>query len=112
LGRQFNHESDLGDNGGPGILDDLMARRAWNGQMTNEPAPPRPDNLFVPVAGKAHIHGPFAPVSRSRAITASASLVRGLAGLVVLGAVAAAVGLMRRRPADANGIIDRQFPAE
>ena len=77
----------------PGLLDHLLARGAWDGLITDEPASPRPDNLFEPVDDKASLGGRFAPVARPRAITASATLVRGLAGLAVLGTVA---GLMRR----------------
>jgi NAD(P)-dependent dehydrogenase (short-subunit alcohol dehydrogenase family) len=87
----------LGTMAAPGLLDRLLARRAWGGQMTGEPASRRPDNLFEPVEDRASLQGRFAPVSRSSAITARASLVRGLAGAVVLGAIAAAIGLTRRR---------------
>jgi NAD(P)-dependent dehydrogenase (short-subunit alcohol dehydrogenase family) len=86
----------LGTMAAPGLLDQLLARGAWDGQMTDEPASPRPDNLFEPVDDKASLGGRFAPVARPRAITASATLVRWLAGLTVLGTVATVAGLMRR----------------
>jgi NAD(P)-dependent dehydrogenase (short-subunit alcohol dehydrogenase family) len=101
----------LGTMAAPGLLDHLLARRAWDGQMTVEPASPRPDNLFEPVDDKASPRGRFAPVSRSHAITASATLVRGLAGLAVLGTVTAAAGLMRR-PSKSKGITPAEIPAE
>jgi hypothetical protein len=44
----------------PGFLDKYLARRAWEGQMTNEPEDPaRPDNLFDPVPGHFGAHGRF-----------------------------------------------------
>jgi NAD(P)-dependent dehydrogenase (short-subunit alcohol dehydrogenase family) len=101
----------LGTMAAPGLLDHLMARRAWDGQMTHEPAVRRPDNLFEAAEDKARLGGRFAPVSRSRAITASASLVRGLAGAVVLGAFAASLGLMRRHAMKKGNTLSN-LPAE
>ncbi|WP_119155083.1 SDR family oxidoreductase [Caldimonas tepidiphila] len=44
----------------PGLLDRLLARRAWEGQMGEEPLPPgRRDNLHAPVPGDAGAHGRF-----------------------------------------------------
>jgi hypothetical protein len=48
---------------------------------------------------------------RSRAIIASASLVRGLVGATVLGAFAAAVGLMRP-PSKPQCKTNAELPAE
>ena len=79
--------------------------------MTDEPASPRPDNLFEPVDDKASLGGRFAPVARPRAITASAMLVRGLAGLAVLGTIATVAGLMRR-PSKPKSITTAQGAAE
>ncbi len=101
----------LGTMAAPGLLDHLMARHAWDGQMTPEPAAPRPDNLFEAAESKAKLYGRFAPESRPRAITASASLVRGLAGGLVLGAFAASIGLMRRRMKN-KGNTTSEPPAE
>ncbi|HZH09906.1 MAG TPA: SDR family oxidoreductase [Microvirga sp.] len=101
----------LGTMVAPGVLDRLMARRAWDGQMTHEPAQPRADNLFNATEGKARLYGRFSPVSRPRAITASASLVRGLVGAMVLGSLAAAAGLMRGS-SKPKGKIDAEYPAE
>lgn len=95
----------------PGFLDHLMARRAWNRQMTDEPAPSRRDNLFEAVDEKASLRGRFATISRSRAITASALLVRGLAGALALGAFAASIELMRRH-ATKKGNTTSELPAE
>jgi NAD(P)-dependent dehydrogenase (short-subunit alcohol dehydrogenase family) len=82
----------------PGLLDHLMAHSAWDGQMTDEPASPRPDNLFEPVEGGARLDGRFASVARPHAMTASASMVRAVTGLAALGLVAALLGLARRPP--------------
>jgi hypothetical protein len=89
----------LGTMAAPGLLDDLMARRAWDGQMTGEPASPRPDNLFEAVEERASCHGRFTPVAKPRAMTASASAVRAVTGLAALGLAAALIGLARRPPA-------------
>ncbi|KAB0265002.1 SDR family oxidoreductase [Microvirga brassicacearum] len=78
----------------PGLLDRLIARRAWDGQMTGESADPRSGNLFQPVADNANLPGRFIGMSKARAITASASSVRGLAGLSVVGLVIAAATLV------------------
>lgn len=44
----------------PGLLDRMMARQAWDGQMSDEPAAPgQPDNLFQPVAGVHRSEGRF-----------------------------------------------------
>jgi hypothetical protein len=79
--------------------------------MTDEPAAPRPDNLFEPVDDKESLRGPFVSVSRPRAIIASAALVRGLAGLAVLGTVATAARLMRR-PSKVKRLTPVKRPAE
>ncbi|MBM6581739.1 SDR family oxidoreductase [Microvirga sp. BT689] len=101
----------LGTMAAPSLLDYLLARRAWDGQMTDEPAAPRPDNLFEPVDDKESLRGRFVSVSKPRALIASASLVRGIVGAAVLGTVAAAVGLMRR-PSKTKGITTAKHPAE
>jgi NAD(P)-dependent dehydrogenase (short-subunit alcohol dehydrogenase family) len=42
-------EAILGTMAAPGLLDRMMSSRAWAGQMTDEPATGRPDNVFRPV---------------------------------------------------------------
>ncbi len=49
----------VGQKLAPGILDHIMARRAYEGQQTGEPAPARNDNLFDPVPGDYGSHGRF-----------------------------------------------------
>ncbi len=53
----------------PGLLDHYLAKAAWEGQMTGEPAVDRPDNLFAPVAGDPGAHGPFDDRAASTAPT-------------------------------------------
>ncbi len=44
----------------PGFLDRLLASRAYEGQLTDEPNPPgRPDNLYAPVQQDRGAHGRF-----------------------------------------------------
>jgi NAD(P)-dependent dehydrogenase (short-subunit alcohol dehydrogenase family) len=75
----------LGTMAAPGILDGMMARRAWDGQMTDEPASERPDNLFEAVNEDPGAHGRFMSVSRTTAVSAPASLVRGASAAGALG---------------------------
>lgn len=50
----------------PGLLDRLLARRAWAGQYSERPLPPdRQDNLHAPVAGNFGAHGRFDDRSKS-----------------------------------------------
>jgi NAD(P)-dependent dehydrogenase (short-subunit alcohol dehydrogenase family) len=87
----------LGTMAAPSLLDRLMARRAWDRQMTEEPATDRPDNLFHPVSGNWGAHGRFGAVSNHRAPAAPASVVRGLAAAVVVGLAAGLTALATRR---------------
>ncbi len=79
----------------PGLLDWYLARTAWDGQLVDEPAADRPDDLYSPVDGHQSAHGRFDDrarewssalwlVTRPRwAPAAAASLVAaaGVAGL-------------------------------
>ena len=42
-----------------GLLDRILAHRAYNGQQANEPAQPHANNLFEPVAANVAAHGRF-----------------------------------------------------
>jgi NAD(P)-dependent dehydrogenase (short-subunit alcohol dehydrogenase family) len=75
----------LGTMAVPGLMDRMMAGRAWDGQMTTEPSSPRPDNLFQPATGDWGTAGRFTDVSKPRAVTISASAARGLAAAAALG---------------------------
>jgi NAD(P)-dependent dehydrogenase (short-subunit alcohol dehydrogenase family) len=55
----------------PGLLDRLLARRGYSGQLSDEPATPgRPDNLFAPLPDDHGAHGRFT----ARASAASPAL--------------------------------------
>jgi NAD(P)-dependent dehydrogenase (short-subunit alcohol dehydrogenase family) len=87
----------LGTMAAPGLLDRMMARRAWDGQMTTEPSSRRPDNLFQPVAGDWGTAGRFTDVSKGRVVTISASAARGFAAATALGLLAGVAALASRR---------------
>lgn len=77
----------------PGLLDKMMAKQAWSGQMTDEPADPeQPDNLYEPVDGLHRVEGRFDDQIKDNAIALSSETVGKLAvaGLaaVTVGAVA------------------------
>lgn len=83
----------------PALLDRILARRGYDGQITNQPEPAdRPDNLFAPVAGDHGAHGRFDSRARqhswqlwaSEHRVALASTVMALTGLVLF--LAAQVG--------------------
>jgi len=81
----------------PGLLDRMLARQAWDGQLTAEPAPSeRPDNLFEPVEGLHRTDGRFTEQAVPRAVSLSAATASGLA--VGAGALLAlGVGLLLGR---------------
>ena len=53
----------------PSLMDRMMARRAWPGQMTAEPAEPRPDNLFDAPPGDPGSAGRFGALSPARGLS-------------------------------------------
>ncbi len=84
----------------PGLLDRMMAKQAWNGQMTDEPAEPdQPDNLFQPIAGLHRIEGRFANQAKDKALGLSSATVGRLAagslGLMTAIGVAVVFALAR-----------------
>ncbi|MEZ3183704.1 SDR family oxidoreductase [Pseudomonas sp. LM13] len=83
----------------PGLLDRMLARRAWDGQLTAEPAPSeRPDNLFEPVEGLHRTDGRFTEQAVPRAVSLSAATASGLAvGAGALLALGVGLLLGRRR---------------
>ena len=77
----------LGQRLAPALLDRLLARLGYTGQITEEPEKPgRPDNLYAPVAGNRGAHGRFDARARDRSWQFAASKYRGAvaAGLLVL----------------------------
>ncbi|WP_181299134.1 SDR family oxidoreductase, partial [Pseudomonas sp. Q2-TVG4-2] len=59
LGRA-SFQAIIGNMFMPGLLDRMMAKQAWSGQMTDSPAgDEQPDNLFHPVEGLHRLEGRF-----------------------------------------------------
>ena len=80
----------------PGVLDWLLASKAYKGQHTDEPLPAeRPDNLYAPVAGDHGAHGRFD--ARAKPQSAQAWLTMHRASLVAGAALALGVALLRGR---------------
>lgn len=90
--------SIIGQGLAPKILDRMLARQAYQGQMANQPAiENRPDNLEHPVPGLHRQHGRFDKQSKSRAMmikqetftrtafsAAGAGFLVAMAGLIYL----------------------------
>jgi NAD(P)-dependent dehydrogenase (short-subunit alcohol dehydrogenase family) len=83
----------LGTMTAPELLDELMAERAWAGQMTDEPAVPREDNLFAAPPGDPGSQGRFGSRSRPDVIAVSGTTARGLLAAAAFGAVAGVAAL-------------------
>jgi NAD(P)-dependent dehydrogenase (short-subunit alcohol dehydrogenase family) len=88
----------LGNRVIPGLLDRMMARSGWDGQLTEEPAAAnRPDNLYSPVPSDFGAHGRFSERARPRSwqfwltrhatptLAASAAAVLLVAAVIVVG---------------------------
>ena len=86
----------------PGWLDWLASGRAWQGQMTLEPAKADHEgNLFQPPPGDPGAHGRFDARSKSRAVALSGNQAKTLAAAAAafgLFAIAYAAGQISRRP--------------
>lgn len=86
----------LGTMAAPGLLDRLMAARAWGGQMTSEPARAnREGNLFAPVTTDPGAHGRFDNRSHPHADALPSGFVRG--ALLFAGLTSAIAGLAAAR---------------
>lgn len=71
----------------PGFADWYLAKTAYKGQQTDQPASPdRPDNLFVTVPGSFGAHGNFDARARTTSIQTFFSLHRVVIAAYVLGA--------------------------
>lgn len=81
----------------PGLLDRMMARRAYEQQFLDEPiAADRPDNLFRPVPTTYRAHGRFEQRARDTSPQLWLSIHRGLLGSALAGAGLAALAWKRR----------------
>ncbi|MGA6098449.1 SDR family oxidoreductase [Stutzerimonas marianensis] len=79
----------------PGLLDRMMARQAWDGQLTDEPSrPDQPDNLFEPVEGLHRVDGRFDDRVKDHATALSSETVGKLAVAGLAAATAGAVALV------------------
>jgi short-subunit dehydrogenase len=93
LGRA-SFQAIIGNMFMPGLLDRMMAKQAWSGQMTDEPASDeQPDNLFQPVEGLHRIEGRFGKQMKDKALGLSSETVGKLAagGLAVTAVIVVAV---------------------
>ena len=75
----------------PGLLDRMMAKRAWNGQLTAEDASgDRSDNLYQPVEGLHRAEGRFGDQAKNKALGLASETVGKLAaaGVVVIAVLA------------------------
>jgi NAD(P)-dependent dehydrogenase (short-subunit alcohol dehydrogenase family) len=86
----------------PGVLDRVLAQRGWEGQMTDEPAAVRADNLFEPVDEDRGARGRFTPRERGGAMAASAAVLRGGAYAATIACAAGLIALARRSPSLGN----------
>lgn len=92
----------LGQAVAPKLLDRLMARQAWEGQFTGEPAAERAGNLYETIEDLHAVRGPFSAKAHDRAVIVPAQMGRLAAaaigaGLLVAGA--AALGFLAGRRA-------------
>jgi NAD(P)-dependent dehydrogenase (short-subunit alcohol dehydrogenase family) len=107
----------LGNMAAPRVLDRLMARRAWSGQMTGEAAYPRPDNLFEAPAGDPGAEGRFGEQSRSGVFSISETSARILIAALALSSAAGLttlgyrLGVNRRRAAPLRRLPEREQAA-
>lgn len=93
LGRA-SFQAIIGNMFMPGLLDRMMAKQAWSGQMTDEPSSAeQPDNLFQPVEGLHRIEGRFGAQAKHKALGLSSETVGKLAaaGLAVTSVIVIAV---------------------
>ncbi|HEV7253481.1 MAG TPA: SDR family oxidoreductase [Mesorhizobium sp.] len=80
----------LGTVAAPGLLDRMMARKAWDGQMTAEAARPREGNLFEAPAGDPGAEGGFSERASSGAVSISGTAARGGVAVLAVGLAAGA----------------------
>jgi len=99
LGRA-SFQAIIGNMFMPGLLDRMMAKQAWSGQMTDEPTTTeQPDNLFQPVEGLHRLEGRFSDQAKDKALGLSSEsvgkLATGALALVMVICVAAVVAIAR-----------------
>jgi short-subunit dehydrogenase len=96
-------EATLGEKVFPGLLDNYLAKAAWDGSMLPEPADPaQPDNFWQPVNADLGAHGNFDALAWNSSPELWLAKHRGLVGSLLAGA--GVLGWMltarrRKRPA-------------
>jgi hypothetical protein len=100
----------LGTMVAPGLLDGMMARRAWEGQMTGKPARPREGNLFEAPPGDPGSRGRFGSRSRKRVMSVSDTAARGILAAVAFACVAGAATAAWRLGARGTTTDGRRLP--
>lgn len=83
-----------------GIADRYLARKGYEGQMTDEPEEPhRPHDLWSPLPGDRGAHGVFDERARPRSLQWEVNRRKGRMGLgtLALAGAATAAGMMLRR---------------
>lgn len=82
----------------PRWLDRVMVKRAWEGQLTDEPnSPASEDTLYVPRHGNHPTHGEFSEGAKTRTLRLTSDFPGKFASGVALAAAAVALGLLTRR---------------
>jgi short-subunit dehydrogenase len=99
----------LGTRIAPGLMDRLLARRAYEGQQDDEPLPDgRLDNLHAPVAGDHGAHGRFDDEAATRMPQLWINTHRGMLAGIGLIAAGVLLGLCRQRRDDAPAQLRRE----
>ena len=87
----------LADRLAPRLLDRAVARRGWDGQLTEEPATDAPDNLWEPVEIDLGTRGRFDRVANDRRLQMRLAMHRRtVAAGVGVGLLALLAGMWRR----------------
>jgi hypothetical protein len=86
----------LGQRLAPGLMDRYLANRAWEGQMSDDPARPgQPDNLQKPVAADVGAHGAFDDMASEVSPLLWADMHREIVAGAAVGAAALFFGAAR-----------------
>jgi short-subunit dehydrogenase len=104
----------IGQRVWPGLLDRIVARQAWSGQMSGRPlAPDHPDNLMEPPPGDFGTHGRFDREARFPAWQLWISTHPREAALAAGALAMLAVAALTRRPSprEAVAYAERLAPA-
>lgn len=78
----------------PGWLDRMLVKKAWDGQMTDEPESERADALFQPVTELHRVHGRFGAQARSRVRAFDATRLRVAAATAAVALLLGVIALM------------------